>query len=461
MSTMHRRLRLLLVAVAVEIAVASATRIVLLVRFLHGHQGAGVVVALVGLGWLPVLTLTAVGTGVALYRARHGLSGFDRAVAAVAGTSQDWIWEADTQLRFTYCGPRVTGLLGYQPDDLIGVSMPSLMGPAEATRGNDILADARTALDGWRDQEATWRHADGHLVSLEGSAAPIRDESGALVGFRGCRRLATTSLAVQRSLAAARDRLTAALATADLDIALQPIASLATGRLVGVEALARFRDGRGPDAWFTEARETGQALALDKTAFLAALDTIDHLPPDCYLSVNASPEVLTDPHFVQTLADSQVPMERLVVEITEHVMIDRYDHIRAALLPLRERGLRLAIDDTGAGYASFRHVLQLHPDIIKVDRSLVADLATDPARRALISALVLLARELDASVTGEGVETATELTALAALGVDAAQGWLLARPTIDRDRWAAWQQETWPHAVQRLADLTRATIATH
>jgi EAL domain-containing protein (putative c-di-GMP-specific phosphodiesterase class I) len=214
-------------------------------------------------------------------------------------------------------------------------------------------------------------------------------------------------------------------------------------------------------AWFTDARETGRALALDQSTFYAALDTIDHLPPDCYLSVNASPELLTDPHFVHTLADSQVPLERLVVEITEHVMIGRYDHIRCALLPLRERGLRLAIDDTGAGYASFRHVLQLRPDIIKVDRSLVADLATDPARRALISALVLLAAELDATVTAEGVENATELTALSALGVDSAQGWLLARPTVDRDRWRAWQQPSWPHAVQRFTASPPMTAAAH
>jgi EAL domain-containing protein (putative c-di-GMP-specific phosphodiesterase class I) len=110
---------------------------------------------------------------------------------------------------------------------------------------------------------------------------------------------------------------------------------------------------------------------------------------------------------------------------------------------LRERGVRLAVDDTGAGYASLNHVLQLRPDIIKLDRSLVSHVPIDPARRALVTALVLLALELGSSVTAEGVETPLELTTLATLGVDHAQGYLLSAPTTKTEDWLRWWDRQW------------------
>jgi len=113
------------------------------------------------------------------------------------------------------------------------------------------------------------------------------------------------------------------------------------------------------------------------------------------------------------------------------------------LAPARERGVRLAVDDTGAGYASLNHVLQLRPDIIKIDRSLITGLSSDPARRSLVTALVLLALDLGASVTAEGVETPQELETLASLGVDDAQGYLLARPTTNALRWRHWYDRNW------------------
>jgi EAL domain-containing protein (putative c-di-GMP-specific phosphodiesterase class I) len=242
---------------------------------------------------------------------------------------------------------------------------------------------------------------------------------------------------------AVRLRLIDMLRDEAVDVALQPIVSVVTGRMVGAEALARFRDGRGPEAWFAEARSIGFGLELDRLCFSAALDLLPVLPPDVSLSVNTSPELLVDPAFQQLLTGPDVDLSRLVVEVTEHVEIGRYDDIRAALLPVRERGLRLAVDDTGAGYASFSHVLQLRPDIIKIDRSLVSNVTTDPARRSLLTALVLLALDLGATVTAEGVEDRSELETLAALGVDEAQGYFLARPTTDPVRWARWSERTW------------------
>ena len=149
--------------------------------------------------------------------------------------------------------------------------------------------------------------------------------------------------------------------------------------------------------------------------------------------------------FASRLLDSTLLLHRLVIEITEHVAISDYDVQNEALKSLRERGVRLAVDDTGAGYASLSHVLQLRPDIIKIDRSLIARLPTDPARRSLVTALVLLALDIGATVTGEGVEEeAAELETLATLGVGFAQGYFLARPTADDGAWVSWADQEWP-----------------
>ena len=128
-----------------------------------------------------------------------------------------------------------------------------------------------------------------------------------------------------------------------------------------------------------------------------------------------------------------------------------YHEIAAVLDPLRKRGLRIAVDDVGAGYASFSHVLGLRPDVIKIDRSLVVDIDKDLARRSFVTAIVLLAIDLRARVTAEGVERPEELTALAVLGVDQAQGYLLCRPTLDTDQWKRWPQNEWATARQALA----------
>jgi EAL domain-containing protein (putative c-di-GMP-specific phosphodiesterase class I) len=237
---------------------------------------------------------------------------------------------------------------------------------------------------------------------------------------------------------ARRARVESVLTADEVSIALQPLVSLVDGRVEGVEALARFADGRGPDQWFGDAQAVGLGRALDSRTFAAALRVLTELPDDVYLSVNAGPDLLIDLDFQRRLTGSGLPLHRLVVEITEHAQVADYGALKDAVAGLREHDVRVAIDDTGAGYASFNHVLQLRPDVIKLDRGLVTDLDRDPARRSLVTALVLLALEIGASVTGEGVETEEQLEALATLGVDQAQGYLLARPTLDRTDWRGW-----------------------
>jgi EAL domain-containing protein (putative c-di-GMP-specific phosphodiesterase class I) len=245
-----------------------------------------------------------------------------------------------------------------------------------------------------------------------------------------------------------RHRTESLLADEALQIALQPVVGINTGTWVGAEALSRFPDNRPPDLWFAEAHEVGLGVELELLAMRRALEVVHALPNTVALSFNASPALILDRRFAEALQDPTLPLGRLVVEITEHAIVDRYDDLMSALEPLRAQGLQVSVDDTGAGYASLRHVLKIRPDNIKLDRSFVADAATDPATRAMITAIVLAAMEMQASVTAEGVEDSVSLRAIELLGVDSVQGYLLARPSTEPWEWAIWAPRNWMRVLQ-------------
>ncbi|HEX8363240.1 MAG TPA: EAL domain-containing protein [Longimicrobium sp.] len=231
----------------------------------------------------------------------------------------------------------------------------------------------------------------------------------------------------QREGAISRADVERAIAGQGLTAVVQPIVELAEMRIVGVEALARFQDPPGrPDVWFARAAELGLGQALELSAIRAALALLPRLPADTYLSVNASPDTLLGHGLRELLAG--VDPRRVVLEITEHASVARYDDLLSELAALRELGVRVAVDDTGAGYASFRHILMLRPHIIKLDRDMVNGLDHDRARESLVRALAAFAEGLGATVVAEGVETAGELDALARAGIACAQGYYLARP---------------------------------
>lgn len=183
--------------------------------------------------------------------------------------------------------------------------------------------------------------------------------------------------------------------------------------------------GRTPLEWFTDAGEAGAAIDLEVRAIEAASGALSRWPG--FLSVNVSPATLLDPRLVRALSGLALP--RVVLELTEHAPVSDYSPLLRALAPLRAAGLRLAVDDCGAGYASLAHVLALAPDILKLDVALVRDVDTHPVRQALVRALLAFARATGAHVVAEGVETPAELSRLTDLGVDLAQGYLLGRPS--------------------------------
>jgi EAL domain-containing protein (putative c-di-GMP-specific phosphodiesterase class I) len=223
----------------------------------------------------------------------------------------------------------------------------------------------------------------------------------------------------------ARARINAVMGDRLFSIVYQPIVDVGTGLPVGLECLSRFDSG-APDSWFAEAADVGLGVALELAAICRALDTLTAFPDDIYLAVNASPQTILNGDLAAIM--SELPGYRLVVEITEHATVDDYDAVRAALRPLRNRGVSVAIDDAGAGYSSLRHVLALEPDLIKLDMSLTRNICLDPARKALAAALISFARETGSRIIAEGVETEAELKTLQALGVERAQGYLLGRP---------------------------------
>lgn len=222
--------------------------------------------------------------------------------------------------------------------------------------------------------------------------------------------------------------------TGGLAMAFQPIVELSSGRIVGVEALARFpgEPRRTPDVWFGEAIEVGLSTELQVAAVRLALPALDMLPIDVFLSVNVDPNAAGSPELAEAI--ERWPAERIVIELTEHAPASDYPSLREALDAFRRSGVRIAVDDAGAGFASLKHILELAPDVIKLDISIVRDIDTEAAHRALASALVGFAREIGTDLVAEGVETAEEAMTLYSLGIPLIQGYFAARPGPLPDR---------------------------
>jgi EAL domain-containing protein (putative c-di-GMP-specific phosphodiesterase class I)/CheY-like chemotaxis protein len=215
-----------------------------------------------------------------------------------------------------------------------------------------------------------------------------------------------------------------------LRIALQPVVDLRDGTVRGAEALARFPAGIIGDttAWMAAALETGVSVELELEAARLALSLVDSLPASIPLAVNVSPATILCGLREQLGID--VPWHRVVLELTEHVPVEDYAALNRALQPLRDTGARLAVDDTGAGFASLRHILDLHPEFIKLDVGIVRGLDRDPSRAAMAEMLVRFAERVGIRVIAEGVETDEERRALLELGAEWGQGYLLGRPQI-------------------------------
>lgn len=225
-----------------------------------------------------------------------------------------------------------------------------------------------------------------------------------------------------------RERIEWTIAQAAFHVRYQPIYRLHDETVAAFECLARFEGEpyRTPDQWFAEAEEVGLAAELEIALVRKGLQALAHLPKDVMLTVNFSPATIMTDAFEELIGS--LPLERVVLEVTEHAAVANYTELSARLHPFRLRGLRLAVDDAGAGHSSFRHVLDLRPDTIKLDMSLTRNIDRDHGRQALAGALAMFGRAMGSQIVAEGVETAAELDTLRRVGVTKVQGYLTGRP---------------------------------
>jgi EAL domain-containing protein (putative c-di-GMP-specific phosphodiesterase class I)/DNA-binding response OmpR family regulator len=238
--------------------------------------------------------------------------------------------------------------------------------------------------------------------------------------------VAGVSIVDREVLEADRVRLAGVLAAHETRIVVQPIIELDTGAIVGYEALTRFADGTRPDIRFAEAAAVGLGSEFELASVALALEVTGALPAERFLTLNASPATIIERS--EEIAALLAGIGRqIVIEVTEHVRIDDYDELRAAVRRIGE-GVSLAVDDAGAGYASLRHIIELEPGFAKLDISLVRGIDADRIRQALAAGLNYFALRTDFRLIAEGVETEAEAETLRGLGIEFAQGYHFGRP---------------------------------
>lgn len=244
--------------------------------------------------------------------------------------------------------------------------------------------------------------------------------------------LIADQLETENLRSASRDEAVATIRTVMQNGALrtvfQPIVRLADRSVVSFEALSRFDADprRPPDQWFAAAWTAGLGPDLELQAVRSALAQLHAIPVPVTLTVNLSPETALGAGLLPVLR--AIDAGRLVVEITEHANVAQYEPLRAALQHVRGLGVSLAIDDVGAGHSGLQRLLELAPDMLKVDMSIIRNIDTDPLRRSLAGAIASFAAASGLTTVAEGVETEAEAAALRDLGIPLAQGYLFGRP---------------------------------
>lgn len=208
----------------------------------------------------------------------------------------------------------------------------------------------------------------------------------------------------------------------------QPIVNLRTGAIIGAESLARFdtEPHRTPDLWFAEAWQVGLGIDLEISAVRSAVAQMPQISDGVYLSVNVSPATLQSEAFAESLAGA--PCDRIVVEVTEHAVVKEYGPLLEAIDRLKGRGIRVAVDDVGAGYSGLNHIIRVAPALLKLDLALTRGIHGDPAKQALASAAVNFASRVRVEIVAEGVETDKDAETLRILGIRYGQGYYFAKP---------------------------------
>ena len=219
----------------------------------------------------------------------------------------------------------------------------------------------------------------------------------------------------------------------------QPVVNLRTQEIFAYEALARSKspDFDGPISLFAAAVEHSCAGELGRMLREMAIEEV----PNEKLFVNIHPAELNEKWLVQPNDPIFQHTQELYLEITESIPLSHFHLCQSILAEVRDRGVHLVVDDLGAGYSNLKYIADLHPRVVKLDRGLIAGLKIGTRLFKLVSAIVVLCRELGAMVVAEGIETVDELKAVIAAGAHFGQGYLLARPAFPPPEEVHWPAE--------------------
>jgi len=256
-------------------------------------------------------------------------------------------------------------------------------------------------------------------VALTGSLSALvefADLAGALIG---------RDVAERTEAGRGHDHIADVIARRAFRPVFQPIVELASDEIVGYEALTRFADGVNPEVVFIEAAAVNLGVELEMATLEAAFAAAEALPASAWLNLNASPGLIVAGEPLRTLLARSG--RRIVLEVTENTAIADYPAFRAAMVAMGPK-VEFAIDDAGTGFASLRHIVELRPAFVKLDRSLISGIESDEARQAMIVGLCHFAQVTGCRLIVEGIETESELAVLRALAIELGQGYLLGRP---------------------------------
>jgi len=317
--------------------------------------------------------------------------------------------------------------LGYEDGELLRRPFLDFVHPDDRRATIDAtasVADGRKLIH-FRNR---YRCKNGTYKWLSWSAAPALSDGTIYASARDVTEEIATEQQGQLRFEEQRARVLVVMAEGSVRPVFQPIVNLRTLDIGGYEALSRFdTDSRDtPEQWFDAADAAGLRPQLELHAMRRAVAHAYQLPATAFLSLNASPETLLREDFSQLVGT--LHGESLVVEVTEHAAVEDYEPLQRAIDRLRRHGVRLAIDDAGAGFASLKHIVRLLPEFIKLDLFLVRDIHEDPVKRAVVAGMLGVATQIGGKVIAEGVETQDELRVLMDLGVEWAQGYHLGRP---------------------------------
>jgi len=338
-----------------------------------------------------------------------------------------------------YAGSRGMGSLGFNRGDPLGAEAISRLAQhvdepwVEASRGG--VSRARAA--------ALRRAGLGAIVHIPvyKGVLPIgvivvcgSDEAGAdILGQVASlnevtsvmRALLGPDASTRQARQEARARLGRIIAESTFETVFQPIVDLVNGRRAGYEALTRFADGTPPALVFAGAQRCGMQRELELATLRAALIASDDLPADAWLSLNVSADLLVHEPDLAALLESAD--RELVIEILDVSGVDEAQAARKAIHGMNITA-RLAVDDSGDGAVKPRHLVEMRPDFVKLDISLIHDIDRDPHRQQLTRGLKSFAQAAGALLIAEGVESGAERAELARLGVPFGQGYYFGRP---------------------------------